>query len=58
MDNAGFHKGKEMQEILFQAGHVLEYLLPYSPDLNNIEKKMGSMDKSLRKKYIRYYHSF
>ena len=39
MDNASFHKGKDMQQILQDAGHTLLYLPPYSPDLNPIEKK-------------------
>lgn len=39
MDNASFHKGKEMQQIIHDAGHILLYLPPYSPDLNPIEKK-------------------
>lgn len=39
MDNASFHKGKEMQQILENSGHILLYLPPYSPDLNHIEKK-------------------
>jgi transposase len=39
MDNASFHKGKDMQKIIQDAGHTLLYLPPYSPDLNPIEKK-------------------
>ena len=39
MDNASFHKHNDMIEALEQAGHQLEYLPPYSHDLNPIEKK-------------------
>ena len=39
MDNASFHKGKDMQKMLEDSGHTLLYLPPYSPDLNPIEKK-------------------
>jgi transposase len=39
MDNASFHKRQDIQEAITQAGHILEYLPPYSPDLNPIEKK-------------------
>jgi transposase len=39
MDNASFHKGKDMQKMLEDSGHKLLYLPPYSPDLNPIEKK-------------------
>ncbi len=39
MDNATFHKGKSMKQKIEAAGHTLEYLSPYSPDLNPIEHK-------------------
>ena len=39
MDNAIFHKGKEMEKLIENAGHSLLYLPLYSPDLNSIEKK-------------------
>jgi len=41
MDNATFHKKFDTQMAIINAGFVLEYLPPYSPDLNPI-KKMGS----------------
>lgn len=50
MDNASFHKGKLMQQALESNGHTLEYLPPYSPDLNPIEKKWAEA-KILRKKH-------
>jgi len=50
LDNASFHKGKEMQEAVEAAGHVLLYLPPYSPDLNPIENKWAQA-KSIRRKY-------
>ncbi len=37
MDNAGFHKDKTMQEQLIKAKVTLQYLPPYSPDLNPID---------------------
>ena len=49
MDNATFHKGKDMQEALEKAGHTLLYLPPYSPDLNPIEHKWAQA-KSIRRK--------
>ena len=48
MDNATFHKDKTMQEQLINAEITLEYLPPYSPDLNPIEHKWAQ-DKSLRR---------
>lgn len=49
MDNATFHKNQHMQEAICNAGHTLEYLPPYSPDLNPIEPKWAQ-SKSLRKR--------
>ncbi len=43
MYHAAFHKQAEMQEALGAAGHTLLYLLPYSPDLNPIEKKCAQI---------------
>lgn len=39
MDNATFHKRLDIQQQIQQAGHTLEYLPTYSPDLNPIEHK-------------------
>jgi hypothetical protein len=50
MDNASFHKGKWLKEKMELNGHILEYLPPYSPDLNPIEQKWAQA-KLLRKKY-------
>jgi transposase len=49
MDNAAFHKRQDTQQALLQAGHTLEYLPPYSPDLNPIEHKWAQA-KALRRK--------
>ncbi|MDE1466019.1 transposase [Spartinivicinus poritis] len=39
MDNASFHKRADIQDAIQQEGIILEYLPPYSPDLNPIEHK-------------------
>ena len=49
MDNASFHKRQDTQEVLGQKGHTLEYLPPYSPDLNPIEHKWAQA-KNIRRK--------
>lgn len=49
MDNASFHKRADIQLAIKDAGHVLEYLPPYSPDLNPIEHKWAQL-KSIRKR--------
>jgi transposase len=48
MDNATFHKRQDIQQALLHAGHTLEYLPPYSPDLNPIEHTWAQA-KSLRR---------
>ena len=37
-DNATFHKGGRIQSLIEAAGCQLQYLPPYSPDLNKIER--------------------
>jgi transposase len=49
MDNATCHKRQDTQNSLASAGHTLEYLPAYSPDLNPIEHKWAQA-KSYRKK--------
>ena len=49
MDNAAFHKRDDIQEAIASGGHQIQFLPPYSPDLNPIEHKW-SQAKALRKK--------
>lgn len=49
LDNATFHKRQDIQDAIRKAGHTLEYLPPYSPDLNPIEHKWAQA-KSIRRK--------
>ena len=49
MDNASFHKRSDMIEAIKQSGALLEFLPPYSPDLNPIEKKWAQA-KAIRKR--------
>jgi transposase len=58
MDNAAFHKDKSMQEQLMKAGVTLEYLPPYSPDLNPIEHKWAQAKARLRKDQCPLEHLF
>ncbi|WP_236839484.1 transposase [Beggiatoa leptomitoformis] len=48
MDNATFHKRSDIQQAILDVGHLLEYLPPYSPDLNPIEHEWAQA-KTLRK---------
>ena len=50
MDNASFHKRDDARQLIEQAGHILEFMPPYSPDLNPIEHKWAQQAKALRRK--------
>ena len=50
MDNAAFHKRPDIRNAIEGRGGILEYLPPYSPDLNPIEHKWAQV-KSIRRKY-------
>ena len=50
MDNAAFHKSQKTKELIEGNGHKIEFLPPYSPDLNPIEHKWAQA-KSLRRKH-------
>ena len=49
MDNAAIHKGGRIKSLLQAHGCNLQYLPPYSPDLNPIEHRWASIKHSLRK---------
>ncbi|MBU2714541.1 IS630 family transposase, partial [Zooshikella harenae] len=49
MDNASFHKRRDIIDAIEQSGALLEFLPPYSPDFNPIEKKWAQV-KSIRKR--------
>ena len=49
MDNATFHKRSDIQDAILERGITLEYLPPYSPDLNPIEHKWAQA-KAIRKR--------
>ena len=50
LDNATFHQRRDALEAIEKAGHIVEFLPPYSPDLNPIEKKWAQA-KSIRRKF-------
>ena len=49
MDNATFHKRSDIASAISAAGHTLDFLPAYSPDLNPIEKKWAHV-KSFRRR--------
>jgi transposase len=48
VDGASFHKRNDIRKAIKEAGHILEFLPPYSPDLNPIEQKWAQV-KAIRK---------
>ncbi len=50
MDNATFHKSEAILNMIKAQGHIVEFLPPYSPDLNPIEHKWAEK-KAFRRKY-------
>lgn len=48
MDNLGSHKGPAVEAAISSAGARVEYLPPYSPDLNPIEKMWSKIKSHLR----------
>ncbi|KST62495.1 DDE endonuclease [Mastigocoleus testarum BC008] len=49
IDNATFHKGGRIEELVQAAGCEVCYLPPYSPDLNRIEKCWSWLKSRIRK---------
>ena len=49
LDNATFHKREDIRTAISSAGHTLEYLPAYSPDLNPIEHQWAQA-KAIRRK--------
>lgn len=48
LDNASFHKGGRIKEIIQQYGHILMYLPPYSPELNPMERCWSVLKQKVR----------
>lgn len=49
VDNATFHKGGHIKQLIEQAGAQLLYLPPYSPDFNKIENCWSWLKSRIRK---------
>jgi transposase len=54
LDNATFHKGGRIEELVKSVGCEVWYLPPYSPDLNKIEKCWSWLKSRIRKKLNRH----
>jgi transposase len=50
MDNVSWYYSEKIVQIYRNAGVVLEFLLPYSPDFNLIKEYFGMLKKFIKKK--------
>ena len=48
LDNLGAHKDRRVRQLIDQRGATLQFLPPYSPDLNPIEAAWGLIKKRIR----------
>lgn len=51
MDNASFHRTARVEEMCAEAGVILMYLPPYSPDLNPIEEFFAELKAFIRRNW-------
>jgi transposase len=56
MDNARIHCSEELQEMCNEAGVLLVYLPPYSPDYNPIEQSFNQIKQWMRKSRDKLQH--
>jgi len=54
MDNATFHKGGRIEQLIQQAGCEVLYLPAYSPDLNQIEQCWSYLKSRIRKQLAQF----
>lgn len=49
MDNASWHRGDDIKDLIESTGATLRKLPPYSPDLNPIEKAWANLKAAIKK---------
>jgi len=54
MDNATFHKGGRIEQLIQNAGCKVLYLPPYSPDLTRLSKEESWLKSRIRKKLAEF----
>jgi hypothetical protein len=58
MDNATFHKGGRIEQLIEDVGCQVIYLPPYSPDLNKIEQCWSWLKSRIRKQLVQVEYMF
>jgi len=58
MDNASFHRSDRVEELCVEAGVILVYLPPYSPDLNPIEEFFAKLKAFIRHNWKMHQSSY
>jgi transposase len=58
MDNASFHQGSSIKGLCEEAGVMLFFLSPYSPDLNPIEEFFSQLKAFIRRRWRKQAHNF
>lgn len=51
MDNVSIHVNREVEEVIREAGYIVQYLPPYSPDYNPIELTFSVLKAWVRRNY-------
>jgi transposase len=52
LDNASIHKDPRLQHLCDEAGVILKFLPPYSPDYNPIEATFGDLKAWIKRNYL------
>lgn len=58
MDNASFHQSASIKELCDEAGVILHFLSPYSPDLNPIEELFSQLKAFIRRHWRQQAHNY
>jgi transposase len=58
LDNVSIHTNDDVRAIVERAGHILQYLPPYSPDYNPIELTFAVLKAWIRRNYCFMRHRF
>lgn len=52
LDNVSIHTNNDIARVIREAGHLVQYLPPYSPDYNPIELTFGVLKAWIRRNYV------